>query len=99
MIGQQWQCIACEGTYWAPDASGRIHQHACAPALPDDDGIERELPNKRDENILRDRRRLFVSIVSEGNGVTCLTNSKLVEPEWLAQLKKQLAKREEQENA
>jgi hypothetical protein len=94
-MSNTFRCGSCKGTYSDTQRDGTIYFHACAPLPPDKDGIQEEVPNKRDENLSLDARGRLQGIVAEGAGVTCLTNAQLTEPAWLTAVNKQVAKQED----
>jgi hypothetical protein len=90
-----FRCNACKGTYSDTMRDGTVYMHVCGPLPPDDDGVERERPDKRDENPRTPRTERTTEIRSEGAGVTCISDPKLSEPAWLTRLKAKIAKEEE----
>ncbi|HLJ76892.1 MAG TPA: hypothetical protein VKT75_05740 [Acidobacteriaceae bacterium] len=58
--------------------------------------MELERPDKRDENLVVNARDRTVGIRSEGAGVTPVSHEQLMEPVWIAALKKRIAKEEEE---
>lgn len=94
-----FRCNACKGTYDETDRHGILNPHACGPLPADKKNPERERPDKRDENARYDRGGRLLGIKSEGAGVTCLTDGKIEQPQWLSALYKRVADLEEKENA
>lgn len=86
-MSNQFQCITCGGTYFDHCPDGMIYHHVCGPLelKPDFHAVER--PDARDENIDVSRGGVLQGIVSEGQGVKCLTSDVLQEPPWITRLK------------
>lgn len=92
---QRFRCNACKGEYSDVQPDGSIYHHACPPLNPNKKGETPERENKRDENVDRLRRGTgsrVAGIISEGEGVKCLTDDKLTEPPWITRLKAQVEK-------
>jgi hypothetical protein len=90
-MSQIFQCLACKGTYADTQTNGMLYHHACPPLRPDKYGVEAERPNKRDERVFENRHGRLTGIRLEGAGVKCLTDAKVVEPAWIAAMKKRIA--------
>ena len=95
-MNQQFQCEACKGVYFDQSADGGTYYHACPDLPAGEDGKVPVRENRRDENIRLGSSGRAPVIVSEGAGVTCLSNPQLTEPAWITSLK-QRAEKEEQE--
>lgn len=91
----QFQCLACKGSYFETTLNGGPYMHVCASVL-DDDGNAVLRADARDETLTRPRSNRTPSIRSEGAGVKCLTDAKVVEPRWITGLKARIAKEEEE---
>lgn len=94
-----FECRSCGGTYAEASSNGAPYTHICGPLPMDKHGVERERPNKRDENVVIDSQGRTLGIRSEGDGVRCLTDVSLEEPTWISAVYKRIAAREEKENA
>lgn len=97
----QFRCRSCGGVYPDTQAQGTTYHHACPP-LPRDRKhplVTVERGGKRDERIAHDQYGRLAGIVSEGNGVECLTNKALTEQPWLTRLKDRAEKEQETINA
>lgn len=95
----QFQCRACDGTYFEMLQDGGPYAHVCGPLPPDKNGVQAERPDKRDENMVVNGAGKLSGIRSEGAGVTCLTDGRLEEPRWISTLHKRIAKEEGNEDA
>lgn len=79
----QWKCNSCGGTYNDLGRDGGVYMHACAPSPPDENGVQKEHPNKRDETIVLGARDMPRDIRAPGAGVTALDGQATSEPEWV----------------
>lgn len=95
----RFRCNACRGEYSDVQTDGAIYAHACGPLPADSKNPERERPDKRDENIVVNRQRVVIGILSEGAGVTCLTDKQIKEPRWISTLYKNIEAEEAKRNA
>lgn len=86
-----WKCNACGGTYNDLNRDGSIYMHACSPTPANAQGVQTELPNKRDENIALDAEKRPHGIISVGAGVTPMQGQTTSDPPWIVQLRTQAA--------
>lgn len=87
-----FRCNACKATYSDTQRDGSLNFHACAPLPPDKHGVQRERPDKRDENILIDRRGRILGIISAGAGAYRVADGSHVEPKAVADVMKRVEK-------
>lgn len=83
----RWKCNACGGVYNDTTDTGALYHHNCGPLPPDAHGVERERPNRRQENIKLQGREPTGDIVAEGAGVTPMDGQAEVEPAWITRMK------------
>lgn len=84
----RWKCNACGGVYNDTTSTGGIYHHNCGPLPPDENGVEKERPNRRQENMKRKGREPTGEIHAEGAGVTPMDGQAHTEPEWITVLKR-----------
>jgi hypothetical protein len=90
-----WQCVSCGGSYADLTPDGCVYAHACPPEIRSSSGDLVVNPNPRNENLALDKRGMETGIRTEGAGTRCLSNSTLLEPGWITNMKSRVAKREE----
>lgn len=83
----RWKCNACGGVYSDTHTNGNVYHHNCGPLPPDEHGVEKERPNRRQENFKRARGEAPTDIVAEGAGVTPMDGQAEVEPQWITRMK------------
>jgi len=82
-----WKCNACGSTYRDTQPDGTTYFHGCAPTPPDAQGVQHELPNRRNENILVDVRGRVLDITADGQGVTAMGSQGTSEPQWILDMR------------
>lgn len=87
-----WKCNACSGTYNDTQRDGIVYFHACPPSPPDAQGVQTELPNKRNENVVLDQRGHARDIIATGAGVTPMQGQTDTDPGWILKMRSQAAK-------
>lgn len=87
-----WKCNSCGGQYNDRLADGGVYMHACSPGPADKNGVQAELPNKRDESIAFDRQRRARDIVAAGAGVTAMQGQAPLEPPWILAMRSDYVK-------
>lgn len=91
---QQFKCKACGAVYTDTQRDGTTYHHACPAVEPIDGKPAKPMP-RRDENIALARGGAVTGIISEGQGVVCITDPKLTEPAWITKLKASLPKEDD----
>jgi hypothetical protein len=90
-VNNEFQCLTCGGRYFDRCPDGMIYIHKCG--IKEFTRALKSIPydNPRDENTATTKSGAITGIVSEGAGVTCLTDDKLMEPMWITTLKRRVA--------